>query len=140
MFYKVINTKVFRRSISFAIMLVVTSCSSSLEYTISVQAVHAGAERNVCYIVVSTETPQTTTNPYQTLLPVYKLAHLPLPHSKSSPPRPPQPLAQPFAQMRYRCKYQVLSTGQNILEVQYYTHFYPRLHALHVLIWYTRRN
>ena len=90
----------------------------------SVHAVHAAAERNVCYIVVSTETPQTTTNPSQTLLPVYKLAHLPLPHSKSSPPRPPpppprplQPLAQPFVQMRYRCKYQVLSTGPNILEV-----------------------
>ena len=29
----------------------------------SVHAVHAGAERNVCNIVVSTETPQTTTNP-----------------------------------------------------------------------------
>ena len=66
----------------------------------SIHAVHAGAERNVGYIVVSTETPQTTTNPSQTLLPVYKLAHLPLTHSKSSPPRhpPPQPLAQPFVQ------------------------------------------
>ena len=42
---------------------------------------------------------------------------LPLPHSKSSPPRPPQHLAQPFAQMRYRCKFQVSSTGLNILEV-----------------------
>ena len=51
-------TKVFRRSIRFAIPLVVTSRSSSFEYTMSV---HAGAERNVCYIVVSTETPQTTT-------------------------------------------------------------------------------
>ena len=83
----------------------------------SVHAVHAGAERNVCNIRVSTETPQTTTNLSQTLLPVYKLAHLPLPHPISSPPRPPQPLAQPFAQMRYRCKYQVSSTGPNILEV-----------------------
>ena len=100
-----------------AIALVVTSRSSSFEYTISV---HAGAERNVCNIVVCTETPQTTTNPSQSLLPVYKLAHLPLPHSKSSPPRPPQPLAQPFAQMRYRCRYQVLSTDQNILEVYRY--------------------
>ena len=93
----------------------------------SVHAVHAAAERNVCYIVVSTETPKTTTNPSQTLLPVYKLAHLPLPHSKSSPPRPPPPqhLAQVLAQMRYRCKYQVSSTGQNILEVFIiYLHLY----------------
>ena len=81
----------------------------------SIHAVHAGAERNVCYILVSTETPQTTTNPSQTLLLVFKLAHLPLPHSKSSPPRPPQPLSQPFVQIRYRCKYQVLSTGPNTL-------------------------
>ena len=44
----------------------------------SVQAVHAAAERNVCYIVVFTETPQTTTNPSQTLLPVYKLTPVPL--------------------------------------------------------------
>ena len=40
-------------------------------------AVHAVAERNVRYIVVSTETAQTITNPSQMLLPVYKLAHLP---------------------------------------------------------------
>ena len=44
----------------------------------SVHAVHAAAERNVCYIVVSTETPQNTTNPSQTLLPVYKLTPAPL--------------------------------------------------------------
>ena len=94
MFYEGINTKVFRHSIAFAIVLVVMSGSSSFKYTTSV---HAGTERNVCNIVVSTETPQNTTNPSQTLLPVYKLAHLALPHSKSSPPRPPQPLAQPFA-------------------------------------------
>ena len=43
------NTKVFRRSIAFAIALVVTSRSSSFEYTMSV---HVGAERNVCNIVV----------------------------------------------------------------------------------------
>ena len=41
------------RSIAFAIAVVVTSCSSSFEYTISVHAVHASAERNVCNIVVS---------------------------------------------------------------------------------------
>ena len=108
-----------------------TSHSSSFEYTMSIHAVHAGAERIVCYIVVSTETPKTTTNPYQTLLPVYKLAYLPLPHSKSSPPRPPQPLAQPFVQMRYRCKYQVLSTGPNILEEYIiYLHVYVSVEIL----------
>ena len=79
MFYEGINTKVFRCSIAFAIALAVTSRSSSFEYTMSVHAVHAGAGRNVCNIVVSTETPQTTTNPSQTLLPVYKLAHYPCP-------------------------------------------------------------
>ena len=88
MFYEGINAKVFRRGIAFAIAVVVTSRSSSFEYTMSVHAVHAGAKRNVRYIVKSNETPQTTTNVSQTLLPVYKLAHLHLPHSKSSPPRP----------------------------------------------------
>ena len=122
MFYEGINAKVFRRSIAFVIEVVVTSRSSSLEYTISV---HAGAERNVCNIVVSTETPQTSTNPSQTLLPLYKLAHLPLPNPKSSTPRPPHPLVQPFAQMRYRCKYQVSSISPNILEVYIiYLHVY----------------
>ena len=58
MFYEGIHTKVFRRSITFAIVLVVTSRSSSFEYTMSVHAVHAGAERNVFNIVVSTETPK----------------------------------------------------------------------------------
>ena len=53
MFYEGINIKVFRRSIAFVIALVVTSRSSSFEYTISIHAVHAGAERNVCNIVVS---------------------------------------------------------------------------------------
>ena len=60
---------------------------------------HAGAERNACNIVVSTETLQaTTTNPSQTLLPVYKL-------TSSLTPAPlqvltsktPQPFAQPFS-------------------------------------------
>ena len=87
-FYEGINAKVFRRSIAFAIVVVATSGSSPFEYTMAVHAVHAGTERNVCNIVVSTETSQTTTNLTQTLLPVYKIAHLPLPHSKSSPPRP----------------------------------------------------
>ena len=91
MFYERINGKAFRRSIAFAIAVVLTSRSSSFEYTMSGHAVHAAAERNVCNIIVSTETPQTTTNPSQTLLPVYKLAHLLLPHPKVSPLRPPQP-------------------------------------------------
>ena len=72
--------KVFRRSSAFGV--VVTSRSSSFEYTMLAHAVHAGSERNMCNIVVSSETHQTTTNPSQTLIPVYK--HLPLPHSKSS--------------------------------------------------------
>ena len=54
MFHEGINAKVFRRSIAFAIAVVVSSSSSSFEYTISV---HVGAERNVCNIVISTETP-----------------------------------------------------------------------------------
>ena len=58
MFYEV-----FRRSIAFTIAVIVTSSSSFFEYIMSVHAVHAGAERNVRNIVVSTETPQTTTNP-----------------------------------------------------------------------------
>ena len=65
MFYEGINAKVFRRSIAFAIALVVTSRSSSLEH---IRSVTAGAERNVCNIVVSTETPQTATNPSGTAL------------------------------------------------------------------------
>ena len=53
MFYEGINIKVFRRSIAFAITVVVTSRSSSFEYTISGHAVHASAERNVCNIVIN---------------------------------------------------------------------------------------
>ena len=99
-FYEGINANFFRRSIAFAIAVAVTSRSRSFKYTILVHAVHAGAERNVCNIVVSIlKTPQTSTNPSQTLLPMYKLAHLPLPNPKSSPERTQQPLAQPFAQM-----------------------------------------
>ena len=107
------------------IAVAVTSHSFSFEYTMSVHAVHSGAERNVCNIVVSTETPQSTTNPSQTLLSVYKQAHLPLPHSKSSPPRPHNLKLSLFTQMRYRCKYKVSSTGPNILEVYIiYLHVY----------------
>ena len=55
MFFEVMNAKVFRRNTAFAIAVVVTSRSSSLKYTIPVHAVHAGAERNMCNIVVSTD-------------------------------------------------------------------------------------
>ena len=123
MFYEGINAKVFRHSIAFAIAVVVTLFSSSFEYSMLEHAVHAGTERNVCNIVVSTETPQTSPNTSQTLLPVYKLAHFPLSHPKSSPPRPPQPLAQTFAQMRNRCKYQVSSTDPKY-------HLSTRIYAL----------
>ena len=122
MFYEGINAKVFSRSIAFAIAIVVTSRSSTLEYTISVHAVHAGAERNVCNIVVSAETPQTSTNPSQTLPPpppprVQTSTLTPAPLQILNSKTPPQPLAQPFAQMLYRCNYKVSSTGANILEV-----------------------
>ena len=50
MFYKGMMPK-----FSFAIAVVVKSRSSSFEYTMSIHAVHAGAEGNVCNIVVPTE-------------------------------------------------------------------------------------
>ena len=78
-------------------------------------SVHAGAERNVCIIKVSAETPQSTTNPSQAAPHVETSTLTPV-----STPRLPQPLAQPFAQMCYRCKYQVSSTGPNRLEVSLY--------------------
>ena len=68
MFYEAINAKVFRLSIAFAISIVVTSHSSFYEYTISVHAVHAGAERNVCNIV-STETPPDFDHPISNAAP-----------------------------------------------------------------------
>ena len=46
MFYEGIIAKVFRRSISFAIAAVVTSCSSSLEYVLPV---HADAAEKCVY-------------------------------------------------------------------------------------------
>ena len=75
-------------------------------------SVHACAERNVCIMKVSAATPQSTTNPSQAAPHVQTSTLTPV-----SPPRLPQPLAQPFAQMCYRCKYQVSSTGPNRLEV-----------------------
>ena len=50
MFYEGINAKVFRRSITFAIAVVVASCSSSFEYTISVHAV-VQVRREMCVIL-----------------------------------------------------------------------------------------
>ena len=58
------NAKDFRSNSAFAIAVAVTSRSSSLEYTM---LVHAGAERNVCYTVVSTDTHQTTTDFAETM-------------------------------------------------------------------------
>ena len=54
----------FKRNSAFAIAVAVTSRSSSLEYTM---LVHAGAERNVCNTVVSTDTYQTTTSFAETM-------------------------------------------------------------------------
>ena len=51
MFYEGINTKAFRHSIAFAIAKVVTSRSSSSEYTISVHAVHEGAGKTSVYFL-----------------------------------------------------------------------------------------
>ena len=48
------GAKVFRRNSACAIAVVVTSRSSSLEYTMSVHAVHASAERTVCNIYWNT--------------------------------------------------------------------------------------
>ena len=130
MCYEGINAKVFRRSIAFAIAVVVRSRSSSFEYTISVHAVHAGAERNVCNVVVPTETRPNFHQSIANAAPCVQTSTLtPVPPqvltSKTSPPRPPQPLAQPFAQMRYRCKYQISSTCPNIVEVYIiYLHVY----------------
>ena len=122
MFYDGINAKVFKRSIAFAIAVVVTSRSSSFECTISV---HAGAERNVYNIVVSTETLPNFHQSISNTAPRAQTSTLTPVPPKSSPPRPPQPLAQPFAQMRYRCKYQVSSSRPNILEVYtIYLHVY----------------
>ena len=121
MFYEAIYAKVFRRSIACAITIVVTSHSSSFEYTITV---HAGAERNVCNIV-STETPQDFHHSISNAAPRVQTRTLTPSPVKSLTPRSLLPLAQPFAQMRYRVEYQVSSTGPNILEVYIiYLHVY----------------
>ena len=117
MFYEGINAKVFRRSIAFVIAVVERSRSSSFEYTISVHAVHAGAERNVCNIVVSTETPPNFHQSISNAAPGVQTSTLTPVHPKSSPPIPPKPLAQTFAQTCCRCKHQVSCTRPNILEV-----------------------
>ena len=81
MFYEGINAKVFRRSIIFAMAGVVRSRSSSFEYTMSM---HAGAERNVCNIVVSTETPQTFHQSISNAAPCVQTSTL----TPASPPKP----------------------------------------------------
>ena len=131
--YEGIIAEVFRCSIAFAV--VVTSRSSSFEYTMSV---HAGAERNVCNIVVSTETPQTTTCPSQTLLSVYKLAHLHLPPLQVLTSNNPTTFSSAFLPRCAIDEYKVLCTGPNILEMyiiylHVYTCQYMRLfHLSHV--------
>ena len=79
-------------------------------------SVHAGAERNVCIIKVSAETPQIDHQSISNAAPHVQTSTL----NPVSLPRLPQPLAQPFAQMCYRCKYQVSSTGPNRLKVCLY--------------------
>ena len=92
MFYEGINAKVFRRSIAFILAAVATSRSSSFEYTISVHAVHAGTERNVCNIVVSTELHQSISNP----APRVQTSTLTPAPPQVLTSKTPQPLAQPF--------------------------------------------
>ena len=82
------DANVFRRGGSFAIALIVTSRSSSLEDTMSV---HAGAERNVCIIKVSAETPKSTTNPSQASPYVQTSALTP-----GSPPKTPTTFSSAF--------------------------------------------
>ena len=86
------NAKDFRRSITFTIAAVVTSRSSSFKYTISVHAVHAGTERNVCNIVVSTELYQSISNP----APRVQTSTLTPAPPQVLTSKTPQPLAQPF--------------------------------------------
>ena len=81
MFYEGINAKVFRRSFAFAIAVVVRSLYSSFEYIMSV---HAGAERNVCNIVVSTETPPNFHQSISNAAPRVQTNTL----TPASPPRP----------------------------------------------------
>ena len=129
----------------------------------SAHAVHAGAERNVCNIVVSTETPQTTTNPSQMLLPVYKLAHFKYIWAGR------QDLiftsvAQLLKKLTVVGVLEVRTWsgagvsvlvctrgaalemnwlklgGVSVYILQYYTHYSLCLHELHVLIWHTLRN
>ena len=116
----------------FAITAVVTSHFSSFEYTISVHAVHASAERNVCNSVVSIYFKYILAGRQDLIL--TSVAHL-----------------------GKRLSYRLWGLGGEDLEwgrgkcaslytgidwrwfgvLQYYTHFSPHLH---VLTWYTRGN
>ena len=129
MFYDGINAKVFRCSIDFAIAVVAMSRSSSFEYTMSVHAVHEGAERNVWNIVVSTETPPKHHQSISNAAPCVQTSTLTPAPTQVLTSKTPHPFAQPFAQMRFWCKYQVSSTGPYILEVYIiYLHVYMCLY------------
>ena len=92
-------------------------------------SVHAGANRSVCIIKVSDETPPIDRQFISNAAPRVQTSTL----TPVSPPIFPQPLAQSFAQMCYRCKYQVSSTGPNRLEVCLYnlsTRMYASVHEI----------
>ena len=137
MFYEGINIKVFRRTNAFAITVVVTSHSSSFDYTISVHAVHAGAEK-YCSIYwnppnfhqsISSATPRLQTSTLTTAPP------------KVLTSKTPTTFSSAFAQMRYRCKYQVSFTGQNILEVYIiYLHVYMLRGSIFFYVWRTNKG
>ena len=83
-------------------------------------SVHAGAERNVCIIKVSAETPQSTTNPSQAAPHVLTSTLTPV-----SPPR--------LFGLAFCAKYQVSSTGPNRLAVCLYnlsTRMYASVHEI----------
>ena len=80
-------------------------------------SVHAGVERNVCNIIVSAETPQSTTNPSQAAPHVQTSSLTPV-----SPPKTPTTISSAFC-----AKYHVSSTGSNKLEVCSYN--FRRMYA-----------
>ena len=85
-------------------------------------SVHAGAERNVCNIIVSAETPQSTTNPSQAAPHVQTGSLTPV-----SPPLP-QPLAQPFTpSIRYRPLAQIYLKCVYIIYLSVHASLSPRI-------------
>ena len=87
------NAKVFKCSIPFANTVVVRSRSSSFEYIIWV---HAGAERNVCNIVVSAESPTNFQQSISNAAPRVQTSTLTPAPPTSSPPRPPPTFSSAF--------------------------------------------